>query len=207
MLGRFGQLLRAVANGPDPAKIPPPSEVIPTIDLAAGRPDWNYPQSVFRFGGYALEAASGGASRSQVCLWLPASSHITITVEEIQARHESHTLLITHAEAALASNDGSEHAMDSRVRRGTYNTRKNTAYITSQQTSQQGTIVTRIFAGFEDAAGIYYFKWKPGFVLFPGCGLNVCGSADDMLVHVEFIWTEREFDNAELRGVRPGLFT
>ena len=205
MLGQFGQLLRAIAGGPDPAAIPPPGEVIATIDAGSSPPSWDYSKGLYRYSGYAIEAAGVG-NRSTVQLWNPSGTHTVATIEQIFGLGESYTWACCFDTSAATDDDGVEHALDVRLRLTTYVNRLPACKVRSRTGAFMGTAAMRITPDYYDATYYYYHSAVP-IVLWPGSGFIVNSSGDNQLVQANFIWTERDFDEEELRGVRPGLFT
>lgn len=208
MLGEFGQLLRAIANGPDPARLPAPSEVIPTFPVIGAEPSFCYPRGEYIYGGYALEAASAGV-RSHVGLYNPSGSGVLATVKHMEGVSGTSSRLLltvaTAAQVAAMDNDGSEHAMDTRIRIGTTSNRPNTCNILTDQAAQIGTVLMRCAPDSYIGTDFAYHMDFP-FVLMPGAALIALPASDNMALTFAFIWHERRYDQAEIAGTRAGQF-
>jgi len=204
MLAKFGQLLRAVAGGPDPNSLPAPTEVIATINVGAGRPDWDYPRDTFRFGGYVYEAASGGASRSHAQLWNPTGSGVICVVEQINMYTTDNVMVITIDNATLSTSDGNERATDVRCGFSTGWAKRPACQIYSQATAQSGDVILRAYPIGSDGTRYWYRETMP-WILMPGSGLNTLPGTDDRLNQTSFYWTERAYDREEVRGT-PSQF-
>ena len=208
MLGEFGKLLRAIANGPDPAKIPAPTEVIPTIELGRPPASWAWSADTYLWCGYAIEA-NGAGVRSQVALYNPTGSGCIADVEGIYARTDVDTVLVTlcnYADIALFDSDGVHRPRDPRSNVSTITNRPNTCQILSDQAAIAGDAALRAFAKMYDAATYYTFEIGTPFVLLPGTAINVVPKDDNVGLNCSFVWSERRLDPAEVRGTRTGQF-
>lgn len=207
MLARFGQLLRAIANGPDPSKIPAPQEVIPTMELGRSPASWQFPCDIFLYAGYASEGA--GAARSQVCLQNPLHSGIVATVTRIECRTSTgYVLLTTDTINAGWDDDGAERARDTRIILGTLVTRPPSCRVKSDDAAQYGDAVCRMVPRAADETNGYnFFHTEEPWVLFPGSELATVPGGNGADQYTSFWWEERRFDPMEVRGtVRPGYF-
>jgi len=200
MLGRFGSLLRAVANGPDPARIPAPTEVIPTIEVGNAPPDWDYPKGIFRYVGYCLEGAVAG-QRSKVQLWNHATSGVVVVLRRILCNAAATSLVISEYVTALGSDDGAEFPMDSRSTLEVAPLKSNSAVVKSATAAGGvGTELGRIFSRANDGTN-YTFDHDEPFIIFPGRSIVVYPASDNIAIQTMWYWTERAFDEKELSGV------
>lgn len=208
MLGELGQLLRAIAAGPDPAKIPPPTEVIPVLPTSEYQPSFQYPAGIYPFIGYAIEGA--GANRSHVAILNPSGSGVCATVRCIDGYTTTNSVVATIASAAAVSafdNDGAEGVRDTRLRVSTGVTRSAACRIISDDTTQKGDVIARLIPNTYDTAGYFYHYRNHPLVLFPGAALCCMPSADSIALTWTFTWEERRYDQEELRGVHAGIIT
>jgi len=206
MLAKWGQLLRAIANGPDPARIPAPTEVIPTIDLSQPPYDWLYPQDVYLYGGYATEASLAG-NRSQVALSNPAGSGVIATVEKVTARSDTTRVTLNMANAAAVAafdSDGQEWGRDSRLLTNVTvppTGRAPACKVLTDQSAQAGQVIITMFGLMYDGATYFtYVEDRIGAVLLPGSALVVCPAADEKVLYSSILWRERIYDPKETKG-------
>ena len=205
MLGKFGQLLRAVADGSDPAAIPPPQEVIPTLEVGTAPPDWDYSKGVYRYCGYVNQAAAVGV-RSLTQLWLPADTRVVLVLHRIEWHSDDTGLNVAQHNVALTEDDGAERPTDFRLGFMTYNNRLSAASVRSDHASFTGTTMTRLRPKNLDGGGDHTGWLDEPFIIWPGTGVIVQSLQNQIDLEVAFYWTERQFDKEELRGVRPGLY-
>jgi len=211
MLGQFGKLLRAVADGRDPASIPPPSEVIATLSVSSLRRDWLYPQDSYLYGGTAKETAA--VNRAVVALYNPGDSDALCLVTGFHARADNDSLLLymmDDADVSPMDSDGLEFAKDPRVQFTTGGTnfgRTPTCRVLSDDAVAAGQQVERIVPTAEGAAHYYYQFPHNSYVLTPGSAIGITSAANAATVAVSFEWIERHLPPAELRGIDPRILT
>jgi len=204
MLAQFGRLLRAIASGPDPANIPAPSEIIPTIDLAKPPADWLYPQGIHIYAGFASESAGAGA-RSQVALSNPADSGTIAVIDRIEAKSDNNLVTIymgVAEDVELFDSDGSEYTREPRVYRTLITPQPSRApacKVLSEQSAAKGQATALMYPAYYDTAD-YYYKCTEPFILLPGTVVNVVPGSDQKTNVTTFFWREREFDQEEVRG-------
>jgi len=210
MLAQFGKLLRALASGKDPASLPAPTEVIPTIELAKPPDDWAWSGDIYLYGGYASEAAAAG-SPSNVALYNPLSSSAIVTIEEItlrQAANYAFLFMADNADVSLYDSDGYEFARDPRVQfttGGTNYGRPSTCKVLSDQAAVGGQRITMLAPIMEDAGNNFMFKENMGLVLTPGSAIIATNNTNNIAINVSFIWRERVLNKEELRGIDPRI--
>jgi len=205
MLGELGRLLRAIANGPDPAKLPPAAEVIFTAELLE-EPSFAWMRNCFLYGGYAIEGA--GVARSHVGLWNPSGSGVVAVITEFHSFSSAEQMLLTigtNANALTMDSDGAEHPRDTRGRVSTAVTRNPSCAVVSDDAAQIGTIVERIYMRSTDGAGNYQFHERIPFVLFPGAVFNILPDNNAKTNYTSFNWYERRYDPAEVQGVNQAF--
>lgn len=208
MLGEFGKLLRAIANGPDPNSIPAPTEVIPTLLVAKYDASWSYSRDLYLFQGHHQQAA--GASYAHVGLHNPTGSGCVITIEEIHAMSSMRTIglwLASSAQVAGFDNDGSEMVRDSRLRLGTAVTKNPVGIIISDDATQKGTVANYLIpVATDETNDDFFYHQNTPLVLFPGaCWILTTNSTGEELI-ASFVWSERRYDPQEIAGVRNQHF-
>lgn len=206
----FGKILRAIADGPEPSRLPAPSEVIPTLEVGNAAPEDQYLKGEYRYTGYAIEAAAAG-NRSQVGLWLPADTGTMAIVEGIFTRSNHAALVLTQIVASPLDDDGTEYPLDYRLRAGTLTFRPNTCQVRSQTAGLLGYTMTRAIPNFSDAANAnYWYAWRDPIILWPGTGVVTCPAGDNNDNQTTFVWRERRFDALEVLDVdrvRTGFYS
>lgn len=207
MLARFGQLLRAIASGPDPNSLPAPGEVIATVALNdQAWPDWDWPMDRFRYAGYAYEAAGAGA-RSHVGLRNPGSSGVVAVVHHIDVTSTaSYVMLRSLSGVGALDSDGNERAVDTRAMIGTIANRAPSCQVVSDTAAVIGDIICRLTADFYDGAANYMYHTDQKFVLFPNATMLIVPGADNNNNTANIWWTERRYDVKETKGTRQGQF-
>jgi len=205
MLAQFGQLLRAIANGPDPARIPAPTEVIAMMELGNPPADWLWPQGIYTYSGYAVEGALAG-NKSMVALSNPAGSGVIATVEAVDVL--STDTPYVYLRQAVADNlsafdsDGTEYTRDVRTYRSLVSpqpSRHPSLNVLSDQAAQQGQAAVLLFADYDDGTWYHYASRRP-FVLLPGTGLVAVPGNDEKACYATFYWRERLYDPKEVVG-------
>lgn len=204
MLARFGQLLRALADGPDPASLPAPSEVIATMEIGKMPIDWRYNAGIYSFAGYAVESAGAGA-RSQVGLVNPSGSGVVATLTHCEGYSTTTSIIVATHYGALADNDGAERSVDTRYFVGTIIAQRPACKVYSQTAAQQGDTVCRLSPDYDDGAN-YHYHHDQQYVLFPGTSVEFVPQSDNNSLVWSMWWHERRYDPEEIRGTRQGMF-
>lgn len=202
-LAEYGQVIRALLQGHDPAALPPPAELLAAIVLESDRPEWAFRKSEYLFIGFAAEGAGVGA-RSQIALLNPSGSGCVATVTHQAGYTETLPTLLhwaTEAQLAAFDNDGTEGPRDTRLAAGGAVSRSPACRVLSDTAAAAGTLIARIYpvtmiqTGTEGICDLY-----DEFVIWPGNGLVMVPLADNVAGQWTFTWRERAFEPDEVRG-------
>jgi hypothetical protein len=209
MLAQFGKLLRALASGRDPAQLPAPTEVIPTIELATPPPDWCWSGDIYLYCGWVEEAADV-ATPSCTALFNPLNSSCIATLE--QAQHQAYAdpvmKLADDADVSLFDSDGYEFSRDPRVQFTTGGTnfgRPSTCKVLSDVAVPGGQTMLKLYHLYKDGTNIMDFRQDWPVVLTPGSAIIVSPNAVNQPIKSTFVWRERVLDKEELRGIDPRI--
>lgn len=205
MLAQFGQLLRAIASGPDPARIPKPMEVIPTIELANCPADWNWPQDIYQYSGRTKEN-SLAANYSLAALLNPAGSNTLVVLEGFNAKTDADAVRIrcaVAADVATYDTDSAGYPRDPR----TYRTlvtpqphRSPSGIILSEQSASMHGQASKYVYPLGWDTTMYWFQCETPYMLFPGTALVFHPAALDSELSISLDWREREYSKEEVRG-------
>jgi hypothetical protein len=198
-LAKYGQLLRAIAEGQDPAALGAPAELLATLVLGVDRPEWGWLQQEYRYVGYVRENAAVGDT-SKVLLWNPPGSNVMVLVQHVHGLTEGSYVTLAQGESAGGFvSDGTEYPTDYRCRVGTDVARAPAALIYSGFGSFTGNALVRV--AFHAALGTdFSYSSRIPFVVLPGTGLVVNGSTTNQYVQAAFEWIERAMDPQEIAG-------
>lgn len=199
MLAELGRLLRAVADGPDPASLPAPGDLLAVLDLL-GSPEFDYPRGARRYCGTVSEGAA--ANRQKVGIFNPADSGALAVVDRMDASIDSEYLYVCLFRTQLTDQDGTTQAMDVRAIVDYTGTGPSPACSIDSETSvgTKGVMGFRWFPQSDDGT-TYRFTHNQPWVLFPGWGLIINPVLDNKQLDWSVFWTERGYDEKELAGV------
>lgn len=208
MLGQFGHLLRAIANGPDPARIPAPTEIIPTLPVEVYQPSFAFSAHKYLYTGYAVETA--GAARSHVALRNPSGSGVVATITAVEAFSDVEAIVITvgpNSAFAAFDNDGAEGVRDTRLRVSTIVTRMPACAVITDDAAQTGDAIRRMLPIAEATNG-HCFRLNTPIVLWPNASVAFLPNLNAKDMNCALDWEERQFDDQELSGIkRPSMAT
>jgi len=207
MLAQFGKLLRAIAEGGDPKRIPTPTEVIPIFPASDYQPSFGYSVERYLWIGYAHEAAVAGVP-SQVGLVNPTGTGVVATVTKLWAASEDDTLRLRAATAAQVAGfdfDGNEYPRDNRLRISTWSQLRHACDVISDAAAMVGDAMAWWFPHHEKAGGEFTYSWDVPLVLCPGSAYVVTTESNQKMLDLSLAWEERRYDPEEIQGVRQDL--
>lgn len=209
MLAKFGELLRAVAGGRDPAALPAPSELIPTIELGQPPIDWDYVRGVFHYGGRGTQAAVP-AALSHVGLSNESPGAVAV-VYAMSGRNglEYVDLMMVQAVGTSWTGSGKEQGLDGRLGWGGADLRPSACQV--RITANAGVFGDDIVALYpnerDSATNRCYDVVHPRIVLWPGQILFMRNPTVNEELRWNFFWYERQYDAEEIRGIPSGTIS
>lgn len=208
MLARFGELLRAIASGPDPAGIPAPAEVIPTVEIGGEGPaDWQYPKGQFHYMG-ALERVALADNYNITGLENPIGSKCLAVLYAIHCKTTGQEVVMHKGFASeyTWSQGGPERGLDFRLDMPGFYTRQSTCKIYNQRhTSYMGEHMGLLWPIFDTGGQNIWLENHLRIVLWPGQVFTVTTKAVNTALNLCYRWYERGYDIEEIRGVDPRL--
>lgn len=207
MLAQFGRLLRAVVDGPDPAAIPAPGEVIPTIDLARAPAEWDYSKAQYLYSGRSQQAAVV-AEYALVGLQNPTGSDAVAVVTRMEFQvSDLLAVLYRGREVSVTwAQSGSEQARDGRLDNGVAYTRRPTCQVRGLSTGGvQGAEQAWLFPVWASAFDQASYVITEQFVVWPGQWIGWVPNTANRSNYGSVYWYERAFDRFEVQGVNPTI--
>jgi hypothetical protein len=202
-LATQGNVLRGVVDGPDPASLAPPSELLAAVVTESERPEWEFLKGGRICIGYVSEAAGAGA-RAVTGLRNPVDSGTLCVVEEVSALADvAINRLTVHLLTALLTagmdSDGVEAQRDTRGMLFNTTAHPPACLVISDTVAVPGGVYGSLFPS---AVGLAknYFKSTIKYVLQPGSAVLFVNTADNNGLTTNFVWRERAIEPQELIG-------